>query len=976
MITPTGSTPMEYYEAHRGKFAHAKITFINSNVVFEDDEFESNGIIIKQYMNSAVDLTFGTASCVEAEIYLFRSDKTDVMNWSDEFLLQFGYDDGEGGIDWFDIGYFTGSKPDRTKTDVICFIAYDRMTKFDVLADDFIDSLDFTSAKTLTQIYSALCTYVGVSSVSGDEIAANMAHSFSKCPVSHGFSCRDILAKIAEAAGCYAIITPSGNVKMVWYSDHTEDFSLSRDDIFSVDMSEVDWLYDASLRKKWIDLETEKWKDLENLTWKELEGYYSPTKVNAVKFVYSDEDVGITVPNSLSTVNVYTIINNPFLYGSTPNETTGYITNLYNRLNAFGVYVPATLDCVGNLFVETGDIIRLEFDTDSFGKFPVFNRTIRYNGNIDCSYETTGNLDRLPISSEDKKVMEANGKIHILRNTVNELYSEINDPVTGLSTKFSQTDGQILQTAIATKSAVYYSNTEPTGTVQVPLAENDLWIDTAHGNKLYRYTGSAWVDASYVDPDMTKVFYSSSTPTTGVRTGDLWINTANNNEMKRYNGSTWDDASYDDPDKAKVFYSASAPATGMRTNDLWIDTDDNNKLYRYDGSLWSDASYDDTSKARIFVQNSAPTGTQSNPLRDGDLWADTANDYKLYSYDLVNTQWVEASPDKYTIQSGVAITANGVEITGGKYVKIMSGGIFEVDSTNFKVQSQNNLMQTGDWRMTNDGFAGIWKDSNNNNRVVSIRKNINNNTLPDDIKACSGGALMYSIPTGSNADVETFYLTLVYPNVNMSVSRPNVSIWRNGYFTFKILRSAVYYWLVQGGGTMPTEWSVEKVFHCDSIGSPDKNGGRVYSGFFENLYIENIEPYTLTEAEGVNYPQTSVTKGHVGTSTHWFAYAYLYYIYYNTMTQMSSKDIKHNINELPSVGEKLDKLEPVTFVYNNDPEEKTRHGLIYEDTVDVMPEICANNEGQKSINYIELIPMLLKEVQDLRKRVAELEAKL
>ena len=91
---------------------------------------------------------------------------------------------------------------------------------------------------------------------------------------------------------------------------------------------------------------------------------------------------------------------------------------------------------------------------------------------------------------------------------------------------------------------------------------------------------------------------------------------------------------------------------------------------------------------------------------------------------------------------------------------------------------------------------------------------------------------------------------------------------------------------------------------------------------------------------------------------------------------MSSKDIKHNIKALPSVGDNLDKLNPVTFVYNNDPEEKTRHGLIYEDTVDVMPEICANNEGQKSINYIELIPMLLKEIQDLRKRVKELESRL
>ena len=329
--------------------------------------------------------------------------------------------------------------------------------------------------------------------------------------------------------------------------------------------------------------------------------------------------------------------------------------------------------------------------------------------------------------------------------------------------------------------------------------------------------------------------------------------------------------------------------------------------------------------------------------------------------------------NKYDVINGIAIDDNGIEVVGNKYVKIRSGGSFEVDSENFKVDSVNKLAQSGDWRMTDDGFTGIWEDSNGNDRVFSIRKNLNSLTIPDDVKNCPGGVLMYTLPTGANADVETFYITLAYPNVNQTVSRPNVSIWRNGYFMFKMLRSAVYYWLVQGGGTMPTEWTMEKVFYCDSIGSPDKSSGRIGSGFFANLYIENIEPYTLDEAEGIYYPTTSITKGHVGTSYHWFAHAYLYYVYYNTLVQNSSRDIKHDIKALPSVGDQLDKLEPVTFKYNNDPEEKTRYGLVYEDTVGVMPDICSENEGQKAINYTELIPMLLKEIQDLRARVKQLE---
>ena len=40
-----------------------------------------------------------------------------------------------------------------------------------------------------------------------------------------------------------------------------------------------------------------------------------------------------------------------------------------------------------------------------------------------------------------------------------------------------------------------------------------------------------------------------------------------------------------------------------------------------------------------------------------------------------------------------------------------------------------------------------------------------------------------------------------------------------------------------------------------------------------------------------------------------------------------------------------------------------------------MPEICVESGDSKAINYVDLIPMLLKEIQNLRKRVSELENK-
>ena len=108
-------------------------------------------------------------------------------------------------------------------------------------------------------------------------------------------------------------------------------------------------------------------------------------------------------------------------------------------------------------------------------------------------------------------------------------------------------------------------------------------------------------------------------------------------------------------------------------------------------------------------------------------------------------------------------------------------------------------------------------------------------------------------------------------------------------------------------------------------------------------------------------------------SPRWFSIG-TYYLYSTYSPTISSRTKKHNIKPLLSYGNVLDKLSPVSFVYNNDDEERMRFGLIYEDVVDVMPEICLVDEvGTKSLLYTELIPVFLKEIQELRKRVAILE---
>lgn len=63
--------------------------------------------------------------------------------------------------------------------------------------------------------------------------------------------------------------------------------------------------------------------------------------------------------------------------------------------------------------------------------------------------------------------------------------------------------------------------------------------------------------------------------------------------------------------------------------------------------------------------------------------------------------------NKYDIVSGVDIVSNGVEISGSKYVKIKSGGLFTVEGNNFSIGADGSVSMTGSITATGGNIAGF-----------------------------------------------------------------------------------------------------------------------------------------------------------------------------------------------------------------------------------------------------------------------------
>ena len=309
----------------------------------------------------------------------------------------------------------------------------------------------------------------------------------------------------------------------------------------------------------------------------------------------------------------------------------------------------------------------------------------------------------------------------------------------------------------------------------------------------------------------------------------------------------------------------------------------------------------------------------------------------------------------YNIQSGIVIDEDGVKISGGKYVDILSGSSFKVESGgSVDVKSGGNL---------------------------NVESGGNININGSGTLALTGSSV--SIKSGSTFDVESTDFKI--DSTNRYVKTGEWEIQRRGLLCeyYDSGDSTDVYLLFGRTGYLPPDSTKPIVsIQTQVVGKTNSRynagfdfsvrqpGGTDWAGL-SLLVFPNSPSVSLNGFSYSGGSQQQMTNNFGNSNNRWNIYGAA--VHYNSLVQDSSKDVKHDIQRMQPVGNKLDGLIPVTYVYDDDEEEKTRMGLIYEDTIEVMPEICTGDESEKAISYVELIPALLKEIQDLRIRVKTLE---
>lgn len=247
----------------------------------------------------------------------------------------------------------------------------------------------------------------------------------------------------------------------------------------------------------------------------------------------------------------------------------------------------------------------------------------------------------------------------------------------------------VISASLSTKARTFY---QPS----MPAWENtgDIWVDSDDANRIYRWSGVAWISTQ--DGIRPTVFAQTSAPTANA-IDDIWVDTDGGNAFTKWDGSTWASIS-----GVSKFYQATKP-TGTTAGDLWVHTGESNRLYRFSGPIWSEI----TGITR-FYQNTVPTATAV-----GDLWIDWSDGNAISRWD--GSEWVLIEDvDTYyqtTAPTGIARGTLWIDsddsrraftYSGAEWLTVQSG----TKNTVFAQDAAPVAMAVGD----------VWYDTNDNNK--------------------------------------------------------------------------------------------------------------------------------------------------------------------------------------------------------------------------------------------------------------------
>lgn len=262
-----------------------------------------------------------------------------------------------------------------------------------------------------------------------------------------------------------------------------------------------------------------------------------------------------------------------------------------------------------------------------------------------------------------------------------------------------------------------------------------------------------------------------------------------------------------------------------------------------------------------------------------------------------------------------------------------------------------------------DNIAGTGSD----NKILKVVRSSGNFT--DTFYGCLAGA---AIPDGTNARFVTAYgYKAAYKNngsSNTAIGAMSFQENNNGNQNVAVGSAALGYGTGGSFNIAIGHRALHNTQGNNNIAIGNVAGSQLNGTENNDIYIGNVGVTGESNAVRIGTKGTQASTyiaGIYGAKTIGAAVPVVIDSQGKLGTMSSSRTYKTNIETLQDDSIKIRELRPVTFKFKDDKTNSKQYGLIAEEVNEVYPELVTyQNDEIYSVNYMALIPILLKRIQE------------
>ena len=403
---------------------------------------EQGGVMIDGYFNHDLNVCIGETVSAQIGMTLINSDGA---------LNNFTFGRCKVYIDVYDpdneawlpcpMGVYNIDIPKRRRVQLVTATGFDQMQRLDIIADAWWNGMDWAAGITTAQNVQRLCSTVGVAlSPNAVSNMANASVSFTAAPFTAvEMTYRDILSYLAEFTGTIARFDRNGALDLKWYAEAQIDGGTAQIDT-------------DTIGNPCLSIEVAE---------------YTFPQISQLNVKATDTVVGVSIGSGS---NVYSILNNPLLFGADEAEITEKATPIYNRLNTLPAFNPITIRVIADWSIEAGDIVNVLNGGQTYA-LPIFQQGITWRGGyVFADIISSGDTELPTTSAAIRKDFRAQTQLHEFEVTIDQLRSLIQD-INGNYSLIQQTVDSIQQ-VIATQNVTIQNILDPTGEIWTAIQTN------------------------------------------------------------------------------------------------------------------------------------------------------------------------------------------------------------------------------------------------------------------------------------------------------------------------------------------------------------------------------------------------------------------------------------------------------------------------------------------------------------------------